>query len=192
MLQFCIEYADTDTHIYTHSKWPSTVHHTYATVRLVMTTTSPQGYWIAVTTASLFFPQFTEYWTISLWLYCSFTTEHSLQILPHALKYLLFWVVHANSLKLQQSRRNRKNFKCKGNDEDRSVQGATAANGVAVARNLVVLEREFVVVRNFLVDVDVSSRVDDDLFLRFDRHYLCTAVRLRHATTARHTGPVKN
>ena len=52
-----------------------------------------------------------------------------------------------------------------------------------MTRDFVVLEREFVVVRNFLVDFNVSSRVNDDLFLRFDSDYLCTAVRLKHTTT---------
>ena len=62
-----------------------------------------------------------------------------------------------------------------------SVQGASTTSRSAVAGNFVVLEREFVVVRDFLVDFDVPPGVDDDLFLRLNGDDLCTAVRLKHA-----------
>jgi len=72
------------------------------------------------------------------------------------------------------------------NSEKNSVQGASAAGGATVAGNLVVLEREFVVVRNFLVDFDVAPRVDNDLLQRFHGDDLCAAVWLKkyqHANT---------
>jgi len=78
---------------------------------------------------------------------------------------------------------------CKGqttseivNSVGKSVQRAAAAGSAAVARNLVVFEREFVVVRYFFADVDVSPRVDDDLFQRFNGDDLGAAVRLKRAT----------
>lgn len=52
-----------------------------------------------------------------------------------------------------------------------------------MAGNLVVLEREFVVVRNFLVDFDVAPRVDNDLLQRFHGDDLCTAVWLKNTNT---------
>ena len=78
---------------------------------------------------------------------------------------------------------NVKTFKCGSNYAGDSVQRPSAAGGAAVARDFVVLERELVVVCNFLVDVDVSSRVDDDLLLRFNGDDLCTAVWLKNAAT---------
>jgi len=43
------------------------------------------------------------------------------------------------------------------------------------------ISEKFVVICYFLVNVDVSSRVNDDLLLGFDRDDLRTAVRLKHS-----------
>lgn len=56
----------------------------------------------------------------------------------------------------------------------------TAATGrTAQARDLFVLERELVVVRNLLVHPDRLLRVDDDLFLRLDRNHFSVTVGLK-------------
>lgn len=58
------------------------------------------------------------------------------------------------------------------------VEGPPAVLGATEAGDLNVLNGEFVVIGDLLIDVDVLLRVDDDLLLRLHRDHLGIAVRL--------------
>lgn len=63
-----------------------------------------------------------------------------------------------------------------------SVEGAPAALSAAQTRDLVVLQREFVIVGDFLVHANRLLGVDHDLLLGFDGDNLGVAVRLQEGT----------
>lgn len=65
------------------------------------------------------------------------------------------------------------------------VEGPPAVLGATEAGDLDVLDRELVVVRDLLVDVDVLLRVDDNLLLGLHRDHLGVAVGLQDRVVMR-------
>ena len=59
-----------------------------------------------------------------------------------------------------------------------SIQGPSAVVGATATRDFVFFDGELVVESDFVVDVNVSLRVDDDLLERVHRYDLHAAIRL--------------
>jgi hypothetical protein len=65
------------------------------------------------------------------------------------------------------------------------IEGPPAVLGATEAGDLDIFDRELVVVRDLLVDVDVLLRVDDDLLLGLHRDHLGVAVGLQDRVVMR-------
>lgn len=65
------------------------------------------------------------------------------------------------------------------------VERPPAVLGATEAGDLDVLNRELIVIRDLLVDIDVLLGVDDDLLLRLHRDHLGVAVGLRDRVVMR-------
>ena len=59
-----------------------------------------------------------------------------------------------------------------------SVQCSTALRCSTQAGDLLFLDGEFVIIRNFFINLDVSLGIDNNLLVVFDSNYLCIAVWL--------------